>query len=216
MKWGLFGGTFDPIHMGHLRCAQEILEDFNLDRVIFIPASQPPHKTREDISAFNHRREMIRLAVGKNPSFAVSDIEGKREGNSYSVETIKHFLENSKANPELYFIMGQDAFHNIETWKEWKLLLLLCNFAVMTRPGYKVRFPDTFLPKDFSDKFEYEDISSSFKGPTGFHIYFREVTLLAISSTTIREKAKNGQSIRYLVPDAVGDYISQQRLYKDT
>jgi nicotinate-nucleotide adenylyltransferase len=201
--------------MGHLRCAQEILEDLNLNRIIFIPASQPPHKTREDIGDFNHRKAMVRLAIEKNPSFVLSDIEGRREGNSYSVETIRHFLEDSKANPELYFIIGQDAFHNIETWKEWKRALLLCNFIVMTRPGYKVRFPDMLLPKNFSDKFAYEGTSGSFKGPTGFHIYFRTVTLLAISSTTIREKAKHGQSIRYLVPDAVGDYISQQHLYKD-
>ena len=216
MKWGLFGGTFDPIHTGHLRCAQEICEDLNLDRIIFIPASQPPHKREKDITPFHHREEMISLAVSGNPSFLISDIENRRVGKSYSVETIRHFLDDPTVKPELYFIMGQDAFHNIETWKDWDQLLLLCNFVVMTRPGYTVKDLDEILPKNFSGRFQYESVSDSFKGPTGFHIYFREVTLLAISSTDIRERAKRGQSVRYLVPDAISHYISKHLLYKDS
>jgi len=215
MKWGLFGGTFDPIHTGHLRCAQEILEDLNLDRIIFIPAPQPPHKTDWDITPFYHRKKMMKLAVKGNPSFSISDIEDKRYGKSYSVKTIRHFLDNTTSNPELYFIMGQDASHNIQTWKDWERLLLLCNFVVMTRPGYKVKDLNGILPKEFSEEFQYESVSGRFKGPTGFHIYFREVTLLAISSTDIRKKAKKGQSIRYLVPDTVSDYIYKHSLYKD-
>ncbi len=216
MKWGLFGGTFDPIHTGHLRCAQEICEDLNLDRIIFIPASQPPHKREKDITPFHHREKMISLAVAGNPSFSISDIENRRVGKSYSVETIRHFLADPTVKPELYFIMGQDAFHNIETWKDWDQLLLLCNFVVMTRPGYTVKDLDGILPKDFSGRFQYESVSDRFKGPTGFHIYFREVTLLAISSTDIRERAKRGQSVRYLVPDAISHYISKHLLYKDS
>ena len=215
MRCGLFGGTFDPIHTGHLRCAQEILEDLNLDRIIFIPASQPPHKTVPDITPFHHREEMIRLAVEGNPSFSISGIEDRRDGKSYSVETIRHFLDDQTSNPELYFIMGQDAFHNIQTWKDWERLLLLCNFVVMTRPGYKVKDLHGILPKDFSEQFQYESVSGRFKGSTGFHIYFREVTLLAISSTDIRRRTKKGQSIRYMVPDTVDRYISEYIIYKD-
>jgi len=214
MKWGLFGGTFDPIHMGHLRCAQEILEDLNLDRVIFIPASQPPHKRKRDITPFHHREAMTRLAVEGNPSFSISDIEGRRDGKSYSVETIRHFLENPTSNPELYFIMGQDAFHNIQTWKDWKQLLLLCNFVVMTRPGYAVKNLDGILPEDLSVKFQYESLLGRFTGPTGFNIYFREVTLLSISSTYIREMVERRQSIQYIVPDDVNHYILKHLLYR--
>ncbi|NQU04203.1 MAG: nicotinate-nicotinamide nucleotide adenylyltransferase, partial [Syntrophaceae bacterium] len=100
MRCGLFGGTFDPIHTGHLRCAQEILEDLNLDRIIFIPASQPPHKTEVDITPFYHRKKMMKLAVEGNPSFSISDIEDMRDGKSYSVETIRHFLDDTTSNPE--------------------------------------------------------------------------------------------------------------------
>lgn len=216
MKWGLFGGTFDPIHTGHLRCAQEILEGLNLNRIIFIPASQPPHKTDWDITPFYHRKKMMKLAMEGNPSFSISDTEDRKDEKSYSVETIRHFLDNTTSNPELYFIMGQDAFHNIQTWKDWERLLLLCNFVVMTRPGYKVKDLHGILPQEFSGQFKFESASGRFKSPTGFHIYFREVTLLAISSTDIRERAKKGQSIRYLVPDTVSHYISEQFLYKDS
>ncbi|MBE9545864.1 MAG: adenylyltransferase/cytidyltransferase family protein, partial [Proteobacteria bacterium] len=91
MKWGLLGGTFDPIHLGHLRCAQEILEIFELDKIIFIPASRPPLKTREDIASFEHRQQMVKLATSGNRSFSVSDIEGMKEGKSYSIETVSYF-----------------------------------------------------------------------------------------------------------------------------
>ena len=214
MKWGLFGGTFDPIHLGHLRCAQEICEDLGLDRIIFIPAAHPPHKSEGDITPFHHRHEMIRRAVAGNTSFAISDIEDKRAGKSYSVETIRHFLDTPPAKPELYFIMGQDAFHTIETWKDWEHLLLLCNFVVMTRPGFIVKDLNGILPKDLSAQFQYDYLSHTFTGPTGFHIYFRGVTLLAISSTDIRTRTANGQSVRYLVPDIVSHYIARHHLYK--
>jgi len=215
MKWGLFGGTFDPIHLGHLRCAQEILEDLALDRIVFIPAAHPPHKSEGAITPFHHRHEMIRRAVAGNISFALSDIEDKRAGKSYSIETIRHFLDNSAMQAELYFIMGQDAFHTIETWKDWEHLLLLCNFIVMTRPGYRVENLEEILPEDFSRRFHYDSPSGSFRGPSDYAIHFKEVTLLDISSTAIRRRASEGQSLRYLVPDTVCDYIVEHRLYQD-
>ena len=137
MKWGLFGGTFDPIHIGHLRCATEMLEIFALNRIIFVPASRPPHKLDGTITPFYHREQMIRLAIEENPAFSFSDVENRRDGVSYSVETVEYILDKYRLeNLELYFILGQDAFHAIRTWKDWERLILLCNFAVMTRPGY--------------------------------------------------------------------------------
>lgn len=207
MKWGLFGGTFDPVHLGHLRCAEEILELFHLDRIIFIPARVQPLKTGRVISPFHHREQMLRLAIEGNPSFSISDIENRRDDKSYSIETVRYFLDNSPGGTELYFMLGQDAFHEIQLWKEWKDLVRLCNFVVMTRPGYETRkLADTF-PPDFASLFRYDRATGSFRGPTGNSIFFRNLTLLDISSTDIRKRIKAGRSIRYLVPDPVRDYL---------
>lgn len=215
MKWGLFGGTFDPIHTGHLRCAVEVREIFDLDRIIFIPAAQQPLKTGKDITPFHHRELMVKLAVEANPSFSVSDIENRRGGTSYSIDTVKYFLTNSPEDPELYFILGQDAFHDIHRWKEWEQLLLLCNFIVMTRPGYEVRDLSDILPDYATSQFHFNKNTGAFTGTTGKSIYFKRLTFLEISSTGIRNRTKNGQSILYLVPDSVRQYISENSLYKD-
>jgi nicotinate-nucleotide adenylyltransferase len=215
MKWGLLGGTFDPIHVGHLRCAEEILEMFALNRIIVIPASKPPHKIDGHITSFYHREQMITLAIEENPVFSFSDVENKRENTSYSVETVEYILKKYMENLELYFILGQDAFHAIHTWKEWEKLLLLCNFVVMTRPGYEDRGLKPILPADFASQFIYDDSIQGFRGPTGHVIYFRGVTFLDISSSDIRERVKRGKSIKYLVPETVRHYITKNSLYKN-
>ncbi|MEA2014135.1 MAG: nicotinate-nucleotide adenylyltransferase [Thermodesulfobacteriota bacterium] len=207
MKWGLFGGTFDPVHLGHLRCAEEILEMFHLDRIIFIPARIQPLKTDRDISPFHHREQMLKLAIEGNPSFSISDIENRRDGKSYSIETIRYFLDNSPEGTEFYFILGQDAFHEIRVWKEWKDLVRLCNFVVMTRPGYEVKSLVSVFPPDLASLFQYDSVADGFRGSTGNYIFFRKLTLLDISSTDIRGYIKANLSIGYLVPDSVCDYI---------
>ncbi len=216
MKWGLFGGTFDPIHIGHLRCAVEMLEIFDLNRIIFVPASRPPHKLNAAITSFHHREQMIRLAIEGNPAFSFSDVEKTRGGISYSVETVEYILEKYRLdNLELYFILGQDAFHAIKTWKDWEKLLLLCNFAVMTRPGYINRGLKEILGDEFGSRFLYEEAVDGFRGPTGHLLYFREVTFLDIASGVVRNRVKDGKDIRYLVPEAIRHYISKNNLYKD-
>jgi nicotinate-nucleotide adenylyltransferase len=215
MKRGILGGTFDPIHIGHLRCAQEILEMFELEKIIFVPASHPPLKTRRDITPFDHRIAMIRLATEGNRSFDVSDIEEKREGMSYSIETVKYFLKEYGKDTKLHFILGQDAFQKIEMWKSWEELLSLCNIVVMTRPGYRVKHLREILPHDFASQFRYNGDTEGFKGPTGNSIFFREVTLLGVSSTDTRDRVRGGKSIRYIVPESVCDYISEHLLYRD-
>lgn len=207
MKWGILGGTFDPIHMGHLRCAEEVLELFRLNRIIFTPAARPPHKLEARITSFYHREQMVKLAIDGNPAFSFSDIENKRGGISYAVETIEYFLDNYLKDIELYFILGQDAFHAIETWKDWRNLLLLCNFVVMTRPGYTSRGLDGIVPADFSSRFVYDAQIDGYRGPSGHVIYFRPVTFLDISSSDIRRRVREGRSIRYLVPEPVRHYI---------
>ena len=214
MKWGLFGGTFDPIHFGHLRGAEEMLEIFNLNRIIFVPSSRPPHKLEAEITSFYHREQMIRLAIEGNVNFSFSEVENLRAGKSYSVETVEYILTKYMENLELYFIVGQDAFQAVTTWKDWEKLLLLCNFAVMTRPGYEDVKLDGVLPKDFAARFVYDKKIDGFKGPTGHAIYFRHVSFLDISSSRIREMVKADKSIRYLMPDIVRQYIFKNSLYK--
>jgi nicotinate-nucleotide adenylyltransferase len=216
MKWGLFGGTFDPIHIGHLRCATEMLEIFALNRIIFVPASRPPHKLDGTITPFYHREQMIRLAIEENPAFSFSDVENRRDGMSYSVETVEYILDKYRLeNLELYFILGQDAFHAIRTWKDWERLILLCNFAVMTRPGYVNQGLETILTPEFASRFIYDEGVKGFRGPKGHMLYFREVTFLDVASSDIRRRAREGKAINYLVPASVRHYIVKNSLYKE-
>jgi nicotinate-nucleotide adenylyltransferase len=214
MKWGLLGGTFDPIHVGHLRCAEEVREMFGLDRIVFIPAARPPHKSDGEISAFAHREQMVRLAIENNPHFACSDVENRREGHSYSIETVSYFQEQYPKDLDIYFVVGQDAFQAIQTWKEWERLLVMCHFVVMTRPGYENRGLAGIVPSSFAEKFTYREEDRRFLGPRGSSIYFREVSFLDISSSRIRQAVGEGRSIKYLVPDSVIHYLLQQGLYR--
>jgi len=118
MKWGLFGGTFDPIHFGHLRAAQELIELLNLDRVIFIPAALPPHKTARVITPFEHRLQMLQLAISGKDQFSFSDVENLRPGKSFSIDTVRYFLDSRDKSLEFFFITGQDAFDAITTWHQ--------------------------------------------------------------------------------------------------
>lgn len=213
MKWGLLGGTFDPIHMGHLRSAEEVREMFGLNRIIFIPAARPPHKADGEISTFAHREQMVRLAIESNPHFDVSDVEHRREGKSYSIDTVEYFQQQYPNDLELFFIVGQDAFQAIQTWKNWERLLQMCHFVVMTRPGYENKGLAGIVPPAFAQEFVYREEDQGFVGPRGYAIYFREVTFLDISSSRIRQEAREGRSIQYLVPDSVRDYINRQGLY---
>jgi len=213
MKWGLLGGTFDPIHIGHLRSAEEVRELFDLDRIVFIPASVPPHKTTGGITPFSHREGMVRLAIENNPRFSLSGVENERSGKSYSVETIAHFYNEYGKDLEIYFIVGQDAFQAITTWKDWERLLMMCHFVVMTRPGYEQKDLQGILPPSFAERFTCRAEDCGFHGPTGYAVYFRKVTFLDISSSRIRQLVGQGRSVHYLVPDAVNRYLLQQRLY---
>lgn len=212
MKWGLLGGTFDPIHFGHLRSAQEILELLGLDRIIFIPSYIPPFKRHLKITPFEDRLQMTRLAAGPNPGFTVSDIES-RAGISYSIDTIRRLKELHGTVLEPYFIMGQDAFQGIGGWKDWQELLMSCNFVITTRPGSESGSPETTLPPGYAANFVYDAASDSFKDRSGYSLYFRKISLLDISSTDIRERCRRKLSIRYLLPDAVIRYIEENGIY---
>jgi len=213
MKWGILGGTFDPIHVGHLRCAEEVRELFHLDRILFIPNSQPPHKDYPEVTPFAQRAQMVRLAIAGNPYFSLSDLEHKRGGMSYSVETVEQLLE-SHPEAELYFIMGQDAFQTIQTWKDWERFIHMCHVVVMTRAGWTNEGLGEILPPDEAVRFCYNSALNGYLGPTGKAIFFRQVSFLEVSSSDIRNRFKVGRSARYLVPDAVLDYLAGAGCYR--
>ena len=214
-KIGLFGGTFNPIHLGHLRAAEEISDFYALDQVIFIPSSYPPHKKKEGILPSRLRAEMVRLAVADNPRFTLSEAELDRPGKSYSIETIEYFRGQMGTGTQLYFIVGLDAFLEINTWKEYASLFGLCHFVVMTRPGLEKKFSREHLPVELADEFCYDTPKGGYAHTSGFLVYPVEITGLDISSTRIREFLRKGNSIRYLVPPAVEAFIQTNHLYRD-
>lgn len=210
---GLFGGTFNPIHLGHLRAAEEIRQLCGLSHVVFVPSYLPPHK-KGQVAPAHHRLAMVRRAVRNNPFFSVSDIELRRRGASYSFETIAFF--NSKLAPrdELFFIIGSDAFRDIHTWKYYPDFFSACHFIVMDRPGEdRCRF-ENLLPGDIAGEFTPHRKDSYYEHRSGYRVLYRNITLLDISSTAIRNALRADASIRYLVPDAVDRYIRKHGLYR--
>jgi nicotinate-nucleotide adenylyltransferase len=213
MKIGLFGGTFDPIHWGHLRSAEEVSESYNLDRVFFIPASVPPHKRGQTTTPARDRLQMVRLAVARNPRFGVSTAEISRPGISYSIDTIRAFAARKRPSDSLYFIIGLDAFREIGTWKDFSDIFPLCNFIVTSRPGSKENDPLKGAGVAVKKLFCYDFKQKSYRHRSGTGIFFIELTDIAISASEIRGLVKQGKSIRYLVPSVVEQYIKRRRLY---
>jgi nicotinate-nucleotide adenylyltransferase len=208
---GLFGGTFNPVHLGHLRGAEQIREAFDLQELIFIPAALPPHKVMGKIIEPQHRLEMVKRAIQKNPYFSASDVELKRSGKSYSIDTIRHFRERHQSSL-FFFILGRDAFLEIETWKEYQHLFSLCNFIVMTRPGFQ-KFSRSPLPESLIPAFRYDQKTQAWVHSSGYMLFFKEIKFLDISSTGVRELIEKGESVRYLVPPEVEAYVREHGLY---
>lgn len=200
-KIGIMGGTFDPIHFGHLFIAQTALDRLNLKEVIFIPTGKPPHKKENTISDAYKRIDMLNLGVKSNPKFQLSTIEVTREKTSYTIDTIKELQLYYGKETEFYFITGTDAFIDIESWKEYKELLSLTKFIVMTRQVLKSELLDEKI-KLFTKEYNA-------------HIIKIEIPTLDISSTDIRKRVKEGNSIKYLLPENVEKYIFNNRLYVD-
>lgn len=215
-KIGILGGTFNPIHYGHLAAGEEVRDRLKLDRMLFIPSFLPPHKQDEAVPSAIHRMEMVRLAVGGNPAFELSDLEIRRGGQSYTIDTIE---ELRRANPgaELFFLTGIDTFLEIKSWNDWERLLTLCSFVVLSRPGY--RFTD-LLKNDFMKPAEQQlmqldrgELLHSVVSAKRFTLYLELIPLFEISSTDIRNRVKEGKSIKYLLPEAVETYIIENNLY---
>lgn len=195
---GIMGGTFDPIHAGHLITAECVRAALGLTTVLFIPAAQPPHKQGRVVTPAQHRYVMTQLAACSNPHFRVSDIELRRQGPSYTIDTVRELQQIYPADTVFYFIIGADAINELATWHEVDALLTLCHFVTATRQGSELNV--TGLTARF--------------GAAGMaHIHPVATPQLEISSTAIRERVRAGLSIRYLVPQAVREYIEKEGLY---
>jgi len=216
---GLFGGTFDPIHFGHLRAAEEIKEILCLDKVYFIPSAIPPHKSDSKITNSSKRLEMLKLAIEGIKYFDVSEFELQSETPSYTIKTLEYF-NHTEPNTEYYFILGNEQFNHIESWKDYKGLFELSNFAVITRPGFSEPSLNK-VPLALKDDFLYykkvENVVSYTKSASKdiafTEIVFTEIKGIEISSTDIRNFVRAKKSIKYLVPDKIEKYILTQKLY---
>lgn len=213
MKIGIFGGTLNPIHFGHLRSAEEVREAFPLDKVLFVPSAFPPHKRKEDLESPQHRIEMARIALEGNPCFDFSDMEVRRGGFSYSVDTVEE-VRKEMPDADIYFILGVDAFFEIDSWKDYRRFLSLCNFIIVTRPGYERKSLAESLPLEVRGEFCYDALTGCYSHTSGHCLHFLEVTLLDISSTEIRKRLKTERSVKYLLPHEVERYIREKGLYR--
>ncbi len=198
-KTGIFGGTFNPIHNGHLIIAESVREQFGLDRILFVPSGQPPHKRDSEVIDPEQRFDMVKLAVGSNPGFEVSRIEIDRAGFTYTVNTLQELRAEYGNETGLYFIIGADIVPELVTWKDFRQVFKLCEFVAVLRPGF--------------DKEAFSREIDRITGNYGAVIHTVDARLIDISSTDIRERCSGGESIRYLVPDGVREYIYKEGLY---
>jgi nicotinate-nucleotide adenylyltransferase len=212
MKVGIFGGTFNPVHTAHLRIAEEVRDRLELAEVVFVPAALPPHKELAEDLPFSIRYEMVRRAIADNSAFSLSDMEGKRDGKSWSIDTVRAF-RRERPDDEFYFIIGSDSFIDFGSWREYAAFFSCCNIVVVERPDAKVTALDTVLPPDVAGEFRHDQAGLRLLHRSGFSVYYLEGVPLRISSSAIRELARLNRSIRYLVPAAVEHYIKEQRLY---
>lgn len=199
-RLGIMGGTFDPIHFGHLVTAEVARDRFQLNKVIFVPSGHPPHKESSRITEAKHRYLMTVLAVASNPYFEVSGLEIERSGPSYAIDTVQEFRQTYPSDL-IYFITGADAILELLTWKNVEQLLKICYFIAATRPGYNLDYLDSILQK--------------LPPKAAQRIFFLEVPALAISSTDIRRRLEEGCTIKYLLPENVEHYIIKKKLYLD-
>jgi len=188
-KIALFGGTFDPVHLGHLISAEEIKKSLRLDKVIFVPAGRPPHKKEAFITGAEHRLKMLKLATKAFPGFEISDYELKKTSKSYTIDTIRYFKKNIYKKDKLYFIAGSDIVGQIESWKEWEKLIKEVHLLIMARPGFKAGKK-----------------ASKFGTLIG-------IKNIDISSSEIRRMIKKGLPVTYLVPETVEKYIYEHKIY---
>ena len=220
MRFGLFGGTFNPVHLGHLRAALEVKEGFELEKIFLIPAALPPHKIPGEVVDASDRLQMINLALEDTTGLSVSDIELKRSGPSYTIDTVTHFKRALPEKSQIYLVMGLDAFLEIDSWKSYEALLVQVPIIVINRPETDRRLNnvgwermDDYLKSSISGDYKFSQSRSCYLAADKQPIHIFEVTALDISSTRIRSLIKEGRSIGYLVPRKTAEFIKSRGLY---
>jgi nicotinate-nucleotide adenylyltransferase len=201
-RLGILGGTFDPIHVGHLIMAEAVRQRYDLSKVLFIPSARPPHKEVREVTDPAHRFQLVSLAVADNPFFEVSDIEMNREGKCYTVDTLQAIQANEDQLTDCFFIIGGDSVPELRTWRNIEELAKLCTLVVVPRPGWeteRLAREDLGLPEWIRETLIGNVVSAP---------------LIGLSSTDIRETIERNKSIRYLVPRAVEEYIVAHGLYR--
>lgn len=203
MRVGIFGGTFDPIHLGHLILAEQCRQQARLDQVLFIPAALPPHKREQAVSSFAQRVEMVTLAIAGNPAFRVDELEKERIGPSYTVDTLAQ-LRQARPGDDLFFLLGSDSLRDFPTWYQPRRILELAELLVVERPDFPAIAPADLraaLELDASFELRYQIVRSP---------------LIELSSRDLRQYLAEGRSVRYMIPRAVEAYIGDKGLYRKT
>jgi nicotinate-nucleotide adenylyltransferase len=214
MRVGIFGGTFDPIHCGHLSLAEQAKKLAQLDQVLFITSVLPPHKTYTTHANFLDRHAMVALALAGQKDFIPSSLEFERSGKSYSVDTIRHFRETLPPDSALFFLIGLDAFVDISTWKEHNHLLNLCDFLVFSRPGFDGSQLYEKLPAEWVGQIHDGFHFSPQPGTQKHGVFCINSLQNPLSATVIRDRIKHGKSVQDMVPPAVEEYIGKTGLYR--
>jgi nicotinate-nucleotide adenylyltransferase len=234
MNIGLFGGTFDPIHRGHLALARAAREHYKLGRILFVPASVPPHKREQPLSDFSHRYAMIALATAGEKDFTPSLIEAPEQNYAiprakkgkwdemkpnYTIDTVKHLKQSFKKADRLFLLIGIDAFNDIAKWHQAENLFRECEFIVASRPGYSLAdvanaLPSTLRPREEATKPFQKQAATGDLILRGATIHLLDDVFQPISSTSIREAAASGKSLVRFVEPAIADYIKKMGLYK--
>jgi nicotinate-nucleotide adenylyltransferase len=212
----IYGGTFDPVHNGHIEVAQKIVELFDIDKVLFMPALVAPHKTERRVSSAFHRHAMLALTTNDDSKICVSTFELERPERQFTVETLRYFRSEYGQDADLFFVMGADSWSEITTWREWQQLPELANLIVVTRPGYNTRLEHTHeeLAARVVDLRDAQDRRSD--NVPGTKIYLTDAVMRDVSATEIRSAAASGDpKLDQLVPRAVAQYIRKYGLYRN-
>lgn len=199
LRMGISGGTFDPIHIGHLIIAQEVCDYLNLSKVLFIPVGNPPHKDESRVTDAHTRLDMVKIAIQNNPRFEALDIEVNRSGYTYAVDTLVELKKRYK-NAVFYYLIGADVVFDLVTWKKYEEVFELCEFVAVLRQGYNKENVATRIDE--------------LKASHNIKIQTYEIPLIGVSSTLIRDRIKANRSVKYLLPSKVEEYIAKNNLYK--
>ena len=210
---GVLGGTFDPVHLAHLRVAEELREAQSLDHVRLVPSAVPPHKTRRDVAPAADRLRMVRRAVARHAGLRAWAVEIERGGTSYTVDTLRALRADVGSASRIVFALGWDAFTELHTWREYAAIFALCDVVVVTRPAHPTRLRLDDFPIAARKAFHYDRRSAGYRHVSGHRVTLQRVTAIDISATDIRARVRAGRSIRFLVPDPVLRYIHDHGLY---